>query len=225
MLVFNNPNIAYRPICKCGTNTMYDALSKLFYNAAELEGLPPTDVRNKLDEDFGIKRPIQKIDLTKYFVFAIIRNPWSRLVSAHKELLRMHPWGNTTIDPKWLNCLPFKETYNLMSGSFEFTDFVDYVINIEPNEKRDGLKSSPYWIKQAEVLDITHINYNLLAKIETIDDYTSRMQQEGNIKLPKKLSKLHASEPYEYKSYYTTKMVDLVGQHYEDDVRLGDYEF
>ena len=91
MLVFDNIKASYLPYCKCATSTVFNFLSELVYSNDEIASLPYNQIRENMHDLFeGPSNHPTK----SHFVFTIVRNPWSRLVSAHKEIMKISPWGN-----------------------------------------------------------------------------------------------------------------------------------
>ena len=111
------------PICKVGSNSFFIYFSKAVYDDDNIKELELFEIRNKMTEEFTRSLRTQKS--SGYFTFAFVRNPWSRMVSAYKELIRMREFGGSVhIDEKHLHCLPFERVYELMDKDISFNSFV-----------------------------------------------------------------------------------------------------
>tara|TARA_R110000744_G_C19163173_1_gene540742 strand:+ start:75 stop:740 length:666 start_codon:yes stop_codon:yes gene_type:complete len=221
VLVFDNIKASYLPYCKCATSTVFNFLSELVYSNDEIASLPYNQIRENMHDLFeGPSNHPTK----SHFVFTIVRNPWSRLVSAHKEIMKISPWGNIKIPDRWTHSMSFNEIHSIINGSTRFDDFVDFVINIEPEAKKD--KESVAFYRR--YLDIGYpINrYDFVGKTETLlqDLHYIYDNLHTDISMPQILH-LNKSSPYNYREYYTDKLASLVGEYYLKDIEVFDYEF
>lgn len=229
MLVFDKIKCAYSPICKVATNSLLRYFGEVMYDES-LNPILDHELRKNIYRDFEIDwegiadyEEAEKKYLA-YYKIAFVRNPWTRLVAAFRELLRRDPFGVLNVNDEGL---PYKEIYRLMSGYISFENFVDYVVNIERNHTEI---INAHWEPQVECLFIKTklprpIKYDFIGKLENIDkDFNYVQNQLGLIQ--SNLCKKHATEEYNYKLYYqNSKTIDLVGEYYKDDVELFKYEF
>ena len=145
----------------------------------------------------------------KYFKFAIVRNPWDRLVSAFFYLKK---GGMHNGDKQWA-----KENIE------EYNTFEDFVLGWV-NEKNiySGVHFKPqsYWICDEN----KKIMVDFIARLETIDqDFLFISNKIGSQN--KIIKKLNKSSRLNYRKYYDEKTRNIVKNAYKDDIELFGYEF
>lgn len=229
MLVFDKIKCVYSPVCKVATNSLFRYFGDMIYDSPSTPVIDK-DLRAKMYYDFNIRWE-EIIDYEEaedkystYYKIAFVRNPWSRLVSAFREVLRRAPFGGGGLSDDGLS---YHEIYELMRGYVSFENFVDYVVNIERNHTEI---INPHWEQQAEGLFTKTklprpIKYDFIGKLENINKDFNYVQNQLGL-TQSDLCKRHVTEKYDYKLYYQNpKTIDLVGEYYKDDVELFKYEF
>lgn len=145
----------------------------------------------------------------KYFKFAVVRNPWDRLVSAFFYLKK---GGMHSIDKQWA-----KENID------EFTSFEEFVkrwLNKKNIYSGVHFKPQSYWICNEN----KKIMVDFIARLETIDqDFLFISNKIGSNK--KIIKKLNTSPRLEYRKYYDDNTKNIVHNIYKDDIELFGYDF
>ena len=154
MLVFDKIKCVFAPVCKVGTNSFFNYWGGVIYGekdhmvesissgeeAGENTRIIRQNLRHRISNQFNIiwnsadfvqdnKQPFQKAIYADYYKFAYVRNPWARLVSAFREIIRRYPFGTAKADEQ--AGLTYYEMHDLMGGYVDFENFVNFVTNIE----------------------------------------------------------------------------------------------
>ena len=236
MLLIEPLGIAWRPIPKCGTCSTF----RLLYNHLsddEIQKNSLCDWRQEARIRDTVKRSYKcdnsraatdeeykKMLSSDVFVFALIRNPWSRLVAGYLQAMRWYSPSLTKDDKDAIEYnqkdskgLKTCEIYSLMKENLSFDSFVNFVIDIEGDET-DFVNY--HWKPQHEILRPDIFTYDFLGKIEewTYSWETVRANSKINFT---ETPNLNRHPKYDYRDFYTsTKQIDIVGEHYSNDLEL-----
>lgn len=148
--------------------------------------------------------------------FSFVRNPWARLVSAYRE--KVHKDYATK---KMLNGVykGFLDSGIPVHNNMSFAAFCEVVCAIPDMRTDKHLRSQSSFVirKGAPIV-------SFLGKVETMEsDWNTLMDRVG---LDFKLAHLNHTGHQHYSNYFTdTRLINLVGDRYAEDVRNFDYDF
>lgn len=144
------------------------------------------------------------------FVFAFIRNPWDRLASLFEHLqYRIRRQKRQRESNKYLHS--FEAFARMVCQGF-------YVNPIGRLATDDWSQANPQtrWLEQG---------VSFVGAYETLEeDWDDVCDMIGIPTLPLELHNKSSKQKH-YREYYSTELVDLVGEFYEEDVETWGYEF
>jgi hypothetical protein len=149
-------------------------------------------------------------EFNEYYKFAIVRNPWDRLVSA---FLFMKKGGRTAEDREWaeLNLAPFRDFESFVKewvnkkniGTYlHFHPQVDFIC------ARNGLSGLDY-----------------VGHYENLKEDFACIRDRLGIKAELLKLNVNRSSNGDYTKYYTTETAQIVAEVYANDIELLGYSF
>jgi hypothetical protein len=174
----------------------------------------------------------------RYFKFCIVRNPWSRLVSAYLDKFLQTPtlpWIAKEID----NIYRYNGREPNCQKSISFRQFVEYLAAAH------GQAPNIHWRPQYHFLGA--VQFHFMARFETLAEDFQVIKQVAKlpVDLPWRNQTAHKQAfaqaqdwadlyPAElrgcatlppYQKFYTPDLVEIVRQRYQTDIELFGYEF
>lgn len=151
-------------------------------------------------------RDIEKFNT--YFKFAVVRNPWDRLVSTYFYLKQ---GGSNAMDQVWAN-------KNLSSYS-SFDQFVKQWLN------KENINSWMHFIPQFKFIydESMQRQVDYIARFENLSEDFSVISNK--LELHKSLPHINASKRKPYQHYYNEQTRTIVAEVYKEDIELLGYQF
>lgn len=163
---------------------------------------------------------IQSGEYEDYFKFALVRNPWDRLLSCYSDKI-LHT--NVTND-EFKNGVfrRYVRRYkDLFYMGMPFDEFIRVISNI-PDEKAERHFRSQY-------VYITDKNDNILVdfigKFENISSDLSFISKKTQIANFSHFHENRSNRPEDYKEIYTEETKEIVAKRYKKDIQMFGYEF
>lgn len=215
-----NPKCGYSTITKvflrltCGESCNYDSLDNNAFSVHNnsLKLYPKAQIRCLLTS-------------TEIFRFTFVRNPYSRLLSAYKNRVRIK---HVQHSEDYKNILAMKkmniaDPMSPRAPEITFGDFATYVCNHQDIQKMDN-----HWRPQHLVIRFGVINYSFIGFLESFKDDFSYVL--SHIKAPQKKwremvsTKYNASPQTNLKDFYTDELKKMVYETYQEDFSLFGYQ-
>jgi hypothetical protein len=175
-------------VAKVGTRTMFDLFDK-------------ANLTLDAEHAMWCHYPVNRYH--DYFKFALVRNPWDRLVSC---------WHDKVVQ---YNYFKFPEETRLQM--LDFHSFVDYVSSIGVHDCDQHVRL------QSKLIDLTNVDY--IGRFETLATDLARLLQVIGLD-GIEIEQRNASKNRKgYRSYYDTALRERVGALYQRDVDIFSYDF
>jgi len=146
----------------------------------------------------------QNPEVSNYYKFAFVRNPWDRFVSAYYNFTQDsgHFW--------WSHPL------------LKYKNFEDFCLNFENCESKNLL----HFRTQFSFISIDEKNVmDYIGKYENLNDDFNKIKNYLNIDNNKSLGKHRVSKHENYTHLYTEEMKKVVERVYSQDIETFDYSF
>jgi len=158
----------------------------------------------------------------QYFIFAMVRNPWDRLVSWHamigQEFSRL-PWRQ-----RWFSSAPMRHANWNQARPYldDFDGFVRHCTGIVWDE---GCRKSFAFNQSDYLLDDTgNIDADYIGRFEDLEDDSARIFERiglAGLRLPHENTSRHDH----YSRYYNDETREIVGLRFQRDVERFGYRF
>lgn len=254
-LVNEKHKLIYCPIPKVACSSFKKIIflySDLYDKEKNNQNLKGSDFHIFMSRNFSLSKYTfeeaqKKLQSEQYMKFTIVRNPWSRLVSAYiDKFVRVTPekldkFTLAIINPVIESVYKSKGLKPDYNQSINFHQFVEYVSSVEDE------KLNEHWKPQYLFLGDTQ--FDLIGKLENIEKDFQPLKQridDSSLNLPlfnqthyssKQLEKsknysfmypkqLRTSSKFpHYQNYYTSYLYELVKEKYKKDIEYFGYNY
>ena len=149
-----------------------------------------------------------------YFKFAIVRNPWDRLLSSF-SYLRRHNEGADFPDAIYTDRYLRK-----------FTGFEQFVLALADDGAKRDLLDFTHMLPQSYYLTLpgegaSYMDY--VGRFENLNQAYAELSDRFGIE--NTLPKINSGPSKDYRTLYTDRMRDIVAEIYASDIRAFDYTF
>lgn len=153
---------------------------------------------------------------SNWFVFALVRNPFSRLVATFENKIRLGEPGYGNLEPRFRNF----EDYGSLQLCFQA--FVEQIVADDESRNNDV-----HLRPQSELLLLSIVKYSRIFKYENISDavealnsHLKRHGTESRAHLPE----LNRSRSRDWRLYFNNSSATLVGKIYSNDFKNFGYD-
>ncbi|WP_425400428.1 sulfotransferase family 2 domain-containing protein [Aeoliella sp.] len=202
ILVCHRLKLAYVAIPKAACRSIKTALATTF-------GVPyQQDIHNAAWDRVHSLRELAEMD--DYFRFAVVRNPWERLVSCYYDKVRL-----VHLEParQWI----FPQYGERLRTDMSFVDFVRAVATLSDNGADEHFASQWPMITYEGSLAVDHVT-----RFEHLHQEWNRLRRRFQLTA---LPHENKTEHPDYRELYTKELADLVGQRYALDVANLGYDY
>ena len=226
-IVSDSNRFIYTFIPKAACSSIKIALSKQFGVETDISAAAKEDIFNDLQSFEAVHAenwPILPKHLTlsdrywDYLKFAIVRNPWDRLVSCYKNKILASGDTNEFYENGVHRAL-IKNYGDLFRSDMTFAEFAAVVCQIPDEISEDHFRSQYTFITHRGQVFVDRIG-----KLEDIDNEWAYLC--ANINIDNELGNINvSSNSGAYQNYYTDELRDKVAERYQKDIELFDYEY
>ncbi len=153
-------------------------------------------IRNTNDKNHEI---VSQMQFKNYFKFSVVRNPYSRVVSWYRSVLRDN----------------FLLSHYRIPKDIEFKDYLKKYL-----KNTYMMRQQVYWLKNFD----GKIKLDYIGKFEEMDKVIEKIFSKVPIK---KINFPHEKKSIkiDYKNYFDGKSIDLIAKYYKDDLITFNYKF
>ncbi len=209
------------------------ACSKIKIVLQQLEGyaLPPRPIRVHFRDtpglsfvpsilDFSTREAVEILTSPEWFRFCFVRNPYSRLFSAHKQVVLDLSNAYVGFRESIREMAGYPTPPDSTPGMVGFGDFVRY-IGEESDSDRDG-----HWRSQTGILHLERIQYDFVGRMESFThDFTRILRRfDASAELIASLPQaVNTTQSLPLAIAYDKQLADYVYGIFKDDFEAFEY--
>ena len=217
MLISKAHKFIFVHIPKTGGSAMHVWFKDYYQLKGEQRADPEPHVHHSTMEEIVSSFP----DVSDYYKFAVTRNPWDRLVSGYYDFTqnrKRHYSGKIILEKPLLS---------------EYKDFNEFCIDFPNSKWKDEIHFKPQnlFIKlnNANAMNYTGRQENLeedfgkiLLELGIVDDnFLEEKKKQNKVFLEKHRSSNHKH----YRDCYTNQTKKIIGDFFEEDINMFEYNF
>lgn len=214
----------YAPVPKAGCSSFKAYLRSI-------DGLPPISAEElhlRRTNGLTYAQAIERERLIRMlfagpdvFKFTVVRNPYARLVSAYADLLQPDGDGRCRLQKEADKLLEIQRRLDDARPSqcdrLSFETFVQLLPRLDEREM------NRHWQPQTIITMSGLLTYDLVARLETLDDSLPKIMSGLKTDTPFDL-RLNASGETDPNDWYTPTLAAIVADVYADDFQRFDYD-
>ncbi len=158
-------------------------------------------------------------DYNDYLKFALVRNPWSRLVSCYKSKIRSSGFTNEYFR-KGIH-LGFNRYEGLFYGDMPFQEFAEAICTIPDSMADPHFISQLFWLTD----NSGKLRPNYIGKLENLEPTFKDIFDNTGISFDKMRARNRSNYNGSYTSFYNEELKEKVRQRYAGDVKIFKYDF
>jgi hypothetical protein len=205
-LLLKNDRILYVGVPKVATRSMLTALQSATPETQKSNVILEVDIRTLLKD---------LPEVSEYFKFTFVRNPYSRVASCYREKIKH---GHPRKQARHLH-----NRRNLEAG-MSFTAFAEWLNSPEGSDS----VADRHWMSQYRILALDEagvIEYDFIGRFERLARDYDRLINLSGLKLPPLSHRLRTQAPDEYRNLYDDHSRELIARRYARDIELFGYTF
>jgi len=147
-----------------------------------------------------------------YTIFSFVRNPWARLESAYRQKIELQQTATGNAAERLIKAEP------RISPGMPFEEFSELICALSEQVTEKYFKSQAWSLSHKGSLIP-----DFVGRLESVSNDWKRLEEIVGTTL--RLERRNKNEPTSYRDYYrNTRIRNLAGERYRDDVRLFNYE-
>ena len=155
----------------------------------------------------------------EYFKFAMVRNPWDRLVSCFKDKIRTADYNETGF--KNGVAIPLQRFGASFYGGMTFEAFIDVVCELPDAIADDHFRSQFYQLISSE----GELLINYIGRFETMKESLLEINQKTRLQFISSIHLNKSGSVKPYQDYYNKELIEKVRKRYFADIHLLQYQF
>lgn len=154
-----------------------------------------------------------------YFKFAIVRNPWDRMVSCFKDKIRAADYNESGF--KNGVAIPLQGFGKSFYGGMTFRAFVEQVCALSDAVADNHFRSQFFQLINAE----GELLVNYIGRFETMEQSLAEISQLSGLPFTSSVHLNKTKTGKSFREYYDEELIEKVRHRYFADVRLLEYQF